>query len=85
MFTDDYLGIVRNGVMETLDQLLARSARLRAQRSPMFRGVGQPLHDVRVRVYGGLAVVTAPVFNQGEDIRFLRVFVKRAAEWKIAS
>lgn len=85
LFTDEYLGITREGIVETREELFARSTKGRTGRGSNPLPLAQPYRDVRTKVYGNTAVLTAEVVNGGENLRLLRILVKRAEEWKIAN
>ena len=76
-----YFGIVRDGRLESAGNRAIRPWNPTKER----RGVLQLEHDLRVRVYGGLGVVTGMVFNEGERVRFLRVYAKEESGWKLVA
>ena len=76
-----YVGIVRDGRLETAASRATRSWNPAKE----HRGVLQPEHDLRVRVYGSLGVVTGMVFNEGERVRFLRAYARDESGWKLVA
>jgi len=87
LLADDYVGITANGTIEDKTQAIAQ------RKAGTVRITMLNLDDLRIRLYGDIAVVTSIADLQGvngqSDIsgkyRYTRVYNRRLGEWKIVS
>jgi ketosteroid isomerase-like protein len=87
LLADDYVGITANGTIEDKTQAVAQ------RKAGTLRITTLNLDDLKIRLYGDIAVVTSIAELQGvngqSDIsgkyRYTRVYNRRLGEWKIVS
>jgi len=87
LLADDYVGITANGTIEDKSQAIAQ------RKAGTIRVTMLNLDDLKIRLYGDIAVVTSIADLQGvngqSDIsgkyRYTRVYNRRLGEWKIVS
>jgi ketosteroid isomerase-like protein len=87
LLADDYVGITANGTIEDKSQTIAQ------RKAGTVRVTVLILDDLKIRLYGDIAVVTSIADIQGvngqSDIsgkyRYTRVYNRRLGEWKIVS
>jgi ketosteroid isomerase-like protein len=87
LLADDYVGITANGTIEDKSQAIAQ------RKAGTVRVTMLNLDDLKIRLYGDIAVVTSIADVQGvngeRDIsgkyRYTRVYNRRLGEWKIVS
>jgi ketosteroid isomerase-like protein len=87
LLADDYVGISANGTIEDKAQAIAQ------RKAGTVRITVLNLDDLKIRLYGDIAVVTSIADLQGvngqSDIsgkyRYTRVYNRRLGEWKIVS
>jgi ketosteroid isomerase-like protein len=87
LLADDYVGITANGTIEDKAQAIAQ------RKAGTVRITMLNLDDLKIRLYGDIAVVTSIAdlagVNGQSDIsgkyRYTRVYNRRLGEWKIVS
>jgi ketosteroid isomerase-like protein len=87
LLADDYVGITANGTIEDKTQAIAQ------RKAGTIRVTALNLDDLKIRLYGDIAVVTSIAELEGvngqSDIsgkyRYTRVYNRRLGEWKIVS
>lgn len=87
LLADDYVGITANGTIEDKTEAIAQ------RKSGTLRITTLNLDDLKIRLYGEIAVVTSIAELQGangeNDIsgkyRYTRVYNRRLGAWKIVS
>lgn len=87
LLAEDYVGITANGTIEDKTQTIAQ------RKAGTIRITTLNLDDLKIRLYGDIAVVTSIAelagINGQSDIsgkyRYTRVYNRRLGEWKIVS
>jgi len=87
IYADDFIGIGPSGTLRTKKDVLSDFA------SGMLKFQSITTHDVRIRVYGNVAVETGLSTMKGQDSeivvpeenRFTRVWVKQGGRWRLVA